>query len=315
MATSSLRPEQFTSHLKHAGNTLAGLYIIAGDEPLLVIEAVDALRAAAREAGYSDRSATVMDARSDWNALASNAGSASLFGERRLLEIRLPSGKPGKTGGDVLTRLAKQAADGQDSDTLTVVQLPRLDKTLRAAPWFNALCRAGVLVDIPTIDRAQLPEWVGQRLAAQGQQTTREALQWMADRVEGNLLAAHQEILKLGLSFPQGKLELDDIQQAVMNVARYNAFKLRDAIQSGNAARVVRMIDGLRAEGEALPLVLWAVTQTWGRNADLAAPAAIRHAHDIDRLIKGLRVPGRLADPWQELTGLALRLTRQTQYR
>lgn len=315
MATRTLRPEQFASHLKQAGTQLANLYIVAGDEPLLVIETVDALRAAARAAGYTDRTATVMDARSDWNTLASSAGSGSLFGERRLLEIRLPTGKPGKTGGEVLIRMARQAAEGADTDTLTVLQLPRLDRTLRATPWFSALSGAGVLVDIPTIDRDALPDWIGVRLAAQQQQAGRDALQWMADRVEGNLLAAHQEILKLGLSYPPGRLSLEDVQEAVMNVARYNAFKLRDAIQSGNAVRVVRMLEGLKAEGEALPLVLWAVTQVWGRSPETAGAAAIRHAHDIDRLIKGLPVPGRQPDPWRELTSLALRLTRQKPYR
>src|SRR5690606_31157250 len=126
----------------------------------------------------------------------------------------------------------------------------------------------------------------------------------------GNLLAAHQEILKLGLTFPPGRIDAADVQQAVMNVARYNPFQLRDAIQGGNAVRVVRMIEGLRAEGEALPLILWAVSQVWARNPEQVPPAVIRHAHDIDRLIKGLNVPGRL-DAWQELTNLALRLTRR----
>ncbi len=315
MVTKTLRPEQFTAGLKKPGSSLAPLYIIAGDEPLLVIETADALRAAARHAGYTDRNSVVMDARSDWNTLAASAGSGSLFGERRLLEIRLPGGKPGKLGGDVLIRMAQQAADIRDAETLTVVLLPRLDKTLRATPWFTALNRHGVLIEVLNIERHALPEWIGMRLGKQGQSAERDALQWMADRVEGNLLAAHQEIMKLGLSYPEGKLSLEQIQQAVMNVARYNAFKLRDAIQSGNAVRVVRMIEGLRAEGEALPLVLWAVTQVWGRAPEAAGAAAIRHAHDIDRLIKGLPVPGRLPDPWQELTSLALRLTRQSTQR
>ena len=251
-----------------------------------------------------------MDARSDWSALTSSAGSGSLFGERRLLEVRLPTGRPGKTGGDALTRLAEDAEQASDSDTLIVVYLPRIDRTMRAAPWFNALVRHGTLVDIPTIDRDHLPAWIGSRLAAQGQRTDPATLQWIADRVEGNLLAAHQEILKLGLAFPPGELSANDVQEAVMNVARYNAFKVRDAIQEGDAPRVVRMLEGLRAEGEAPLLVLWAITQAWGRNAERADPAAVRHAHDIDRLIKGLKTPGRL-DVWHELTSLALRLSRR----
>ncbi|GAA5236125.1 DNA polymerase III subunit delta [Verticiella sediminum] len=306
-----LRAEQFAAHLRQAGAALAPLYVIAGDEPLLVIEAGDALRAAARTAGYIDRRSVVMDARSDWQALAAGAGSASLFGDKPLLEIRLPTGKPGKSGSDVLVHMARQAPELQ-GQTLTVVQLPRLDRTLRATPWFTALAETAVVVEVPTIERQELPAWIGARLAAQGQETSREALQWVADRVEGNLLAAHQEILKLGLMHPSGRLGLEQVQDAVMNVARYNAFKLRDAIQAGDSARVVRMIDGLRAEGEALPLVLWAVMQTWSRTPQAVPPAVVRHAHDIDRLIKGLAVPNRLADPWQELTALALRLTRHS---
>lgn len=312
MATRPLRADQFAAGLKRSGSSLEPLYIIAGDEPLLVIETADTLRAAARAAGYTDRTSVVMDARSDWNALAASAGSGSLFGERRLLEIRLPGGKPGKQGGDVLIRIAQQAAEAVDAETLTVVLLPRLDKTIRATPWFTALNRHGMLIEVLNVERHALPEWIAMRLGQQGQSADRETLHWMADRVEGNLLAAHQEIMKLGLSYPEGRLSLEQVQQAVMNVARYNAFKLRDAIQSGNAPRVMRMIEGLRAEGEALPLVLWAVMQVWGRALDTAPSGAIRHAHDIDRLIKGLPVPGRLDDPWQEIANLALRLTRHS---
>lgn len=310
MASRPLRPEQIKASLDKPGSALAALYIITGDEHLLVMEMADALRAAARRAGYTERTTLIMDARSDWQTMAADAGSGSLFGERRLLEIRLPSGKPGKTGGEVLSRIAQQAEGARDTDTLTMIILPRPDRALRGSAWFGALSRHGVVIDVLNVERNALPEWIGVRLSQQGQQAEPAALQWMADRVEGNLLAAHQEIMKLGLSYPAGRLSLEDIQEAVMNVARYNAFKLRDAIQSGNAPRVVRMIEGLRAEGEALPLVLWAVTQVWGRSFESASPAAIRHAHDIDRLIKGLPVAGRLPDPWQELTNLALRLTR-----
>jgi len=306
MAGQTLRPEQLPQHLERG---LAALYVVAGDEALLVLEACDGLRHAAREAGYTERITQVLDARSDWSALSSQTGSISLFGDRRLLEWRLPSGKPGKAGGDTLARIASQLP-AQADDTVIVLQMPRLDRTLRNAAWFQAVSRHAVLIDVPTIDRAALPDWIGRRLAGQGQDVDAATRQWIADRVEGNLLAAHQEILKLGLTFPAGRIAADDVQQAVMNVARYNPFQLRDAIQSGNAARVVRMIDGLRAEGEALPLILWAVSQTWARSPEQAPPAVIRHAHDIDRLIKGLHVPGRL-DAWQELTNLALRLTRR----
>ncbi|MGE4336230.1 MAG: DNA polymerase III subunit delta [Pigmentiphaga sp.] len=306
MAGQTLRPEQLPQHLARG---LAALYVVAGDEALLVLETCDSLRHAAREAGYTERISQVLDARSDWSALSSQTGSISLFGDRRLLEWRLPSGKPGKTGGDTLARVAGQLP-AQADDTIVVLQMPRLDRTLRNTAWFQAVSRHAVLIDVPTIDRTALPDWIGRRLAGQSQDVDAPTRQWIADRVEGNLLAAHQEILKLGLTFPAGRIAADDVQQAVMNVARYNPFQLRDAIQSGNAVRVVRMIEGLRAEGEALPLILWAISQTWARSPEQAPPAVIRHAHDIDRLIKGLHVPGRL-DAWQELTNLALRLTRR----
>ncbi len=306
MAGRSLRPEQLTSHLQRE---LAGLYVIAGDETLLVIEAADQIRAAAMTAGFTDRSSQMLDARSDWASLAGQLGSISLFGDRRLLEWRLPGGKPGKTGGDTLARLAGQLPTPA-TDTLVVLQLPRLDRTLRQAAWFQALARQAVLIEVPTVDRAALPDWIGVRLATQQQELDAATRHWLADRVEGNLLAAHQEILKLGLTFAPGRLSAEDVQQAVMNVARYNPFQLREAIEAGNAARVVRMIQGLRAEGEALPLILWVITQVWSRQPERAPAAVIRHAHEVDRLIKGLKVPGRL-DVWQELTNLALRLTRQ----
>ncbi|AZY49861.1 DNA polymerase III subunit delta [Bordetella avium] len=324
---------------------LAGLYTLSGDEPLLVIEAGDALRAAARQAGYTDRTTLVMDARGDWSAVLAATQTVSLFGDRSLLEIKIPTGKPGKTGADTLIRLAEQAGRQTQAETLVVVSLPRLDRATRESKWALALARSGVIAEIPTIERARLPAWIGARLARQNQRVDGATLQWMADKVEGNLLAAHQEILKLGLLYPEGELAADDVERAVLNVARYDVFGLRDAMLAGDIGRTVRMLDGLRAEGEALPLVLWAVgeeirllariaqarqqkqdvgalmrrlrifgaherlaLQALGRVPPQAWPAAVQHAHEVDRLIKGLSVPGRLSDPWEEMTRLALRV-------
>jgi len=326
------------------GAPLAALYTLTGDEPLLITETVDALRAAARAAGYTDRLSLVMDARSDWSQALAATQTISLFGERRLLELKLPSGKPGKAGADALIALAEQGA-GQGGDTFTLISLPKLDKATRDSRWMQTLERHGVIVDVPSIERTRLPDWIGGRLARQGQRTDAATLRWMADKVEGNLLAAHQEIQKLGLLYPEGDLAAEDVERAVLNVARYNVFGLRDAMLGGDAPRVIRVLDGLRAEGEALPLVLWAVGEeirVLARLAEIRAsgqefsaalrrvrvfgererlvrlaldrvpaqawPAAVQHAHDVDRLIKGLKVPGRLDNAWEEMARLALRV-------
>jgi DNA polymerase-3 subunit delta len=340
----SLDADRFADHLQRAGGRLAPLYTISGDEPLLVTEAMDALRAAARAAGYTERTSMVMDARSDWGAVIAATQTVSLFGDRRLLELKIPTGKPGKTGGDTLARLAEQSGAAGDPDTVIVIGLPRLDKATRESRWAAALAR-GIMVDIPSIERARLPAWIGERLARQNQRADAATLQWMADKVEGNLLAAHQEIQKLGLLYPEGPLEAEAVERAVLNVARYDVFGLRDAMLAGDVGRTVRMLDGLRAEGEALPLVLWAVgeeirilarvaqarangqdggavmrrmrifgaherlaLQALSRVPARAWPAAVQHAHDVDRIIKGLPVAGRLNDPWEEMTRLALRV-------
>jgi DNA polymerase-3 subunit delta len=340
----SLDADRFADHLQRSGGRLAPMYTVSGDEPLLVTETMDALRAAARAAGYTDRTTMVMDARSDWSAVLAATQSVSLFGDRSILELKIPTGKPGKTGADTLTKLATQAQQQTDPDTILVVGLPRLDKATREGRWAQALAQ-GVMVDVATIERGRLPAWIGARMARQNQQADNATLQWMADKVEGNLLAAHQEIQKLALLYPEGMLAAEDVERAVLNVARYDVFGLRDAMLAGDVGRTVRMLDGLRAEGEALPLVLWAVgeeirvlarvaearasgqdsgavmrrlrifgaherlaMQALSRVPARAWPAAVQHAHEVDRIIKGLPVAGRLTDPWEEMTRLALRV-------
>lgn len=340
-----LDADRFLRLLQETAPRLESLYVLSGDETLLVTELADAVRQAARRLGFAERTSLVMDARSDWSAALAATQNVSLFGDRSLVELNLPSGKPGKTGADALTRLAGMAQDGQLADTLVLVSLPRLDKATRNAKWAQTLFDAACSIEVASISRAMLPDWIGQRMAAQRQSLDRDSLGWMADKVEGNLLAAHQEILKLGLLYPEGPIAHADLERAVLNVARYDVFGLRDAMLSGNGDKAVAMLAGLRAEGEGLPLVLWAVgdevrvlarlAEAQTNGADLSAeirrqrifgpreqllrqtlrrvpprawPAALQHAHDIDRLIKGLRVPGLLPDPWEELARLVLRV-------
>ena len=335
----------------HLGKGLQPLYVLHGDEALLQQEALDAIRAAARAQGYSERSSfTVAGAHFDWSAVLAAGGSLSLFAERQIVEIRLPSGKPGKDGIPALQQLA-QAARGNDS-TLTLVLLPRLDKAAKTSAWFTALEGAGVALQIDPVERGMLPAWIAQRLAAQGQRVAageegQRTLQFFADRVEGNLLAAHQEIQKLALLYPQGELAPAQVEAAVLNVARYDVFKLSEAVLAGQVLRAQRMLDGLQAEGEAEVLVHWALAEDiralkrvkdalnagkplplalrenriWGakerlfervlpRLQDAQAARLLQSAHLVDGIVKGLKVPDWPQDGWQALSRLALQLAR-----
>ena len=337
---------QLAAHL-HKG--LRPLYTLYGDEPLLQQEAADAIRAAARAQGYTERSSfTVAGAHFDWGAVRAAGGAQSLFADKQILEIRVPSGKPGKEGSAALQQLA-QAAAGNDS-TLTLVLLPRLDKATKTGAWFAALDGHGVSVQIDPIERAALPQWIAQRLNAQGQRVVsgeegQRTLAFFADRVEGNLLAAHQEIQKLALLHPAGELTWAQVEAAVLNVARYDVFKLSDAVLSGQLLRVQRMLDGLQAEGEAAVLVHWALAEDiralkrvkdamnagrplpmalrenriWGNKerhyervlphaSDAALARLLQSAHWVDGIVKGLNVPDWPQEPWQALQRLALQL-------
>jgi DNA polymerase-3 subunit delta len=335
----------------HLAKRVAPLYVIHGDEPLLAQEAADAIRAAARAQGFSERSAfTVAGAHFDWSAVLAAGGSLSLFADRQLIEIRIPSGKPGKDGSLALQQLAEAAA-GNDS-TLTLVLLPRLDKATRSAAWFAALETHGTSLQIDPVPHAALPRWIAERLALQGQRVKageegQRTLQFFADRVEGNLLAAHQEIQKLALLHPEGELGWDQVEAAVNNVARYDVFHLSDAVLAGQPQRVARMLDGLRAEGEAEVLVHYTLAEDiralkrvkdamaagrplpmalrenriWGprerafervlpRLDERALARMLRAAHLVDGIVKGLRQPDWPSDGWQALQRLAFMLCR-----
>jgi DNA polymerase III subunit delta len=245
----------------HLAKGLKGLYVVYGDEHLLAQEACDKIRASARAQGFTDRSVFVVDRYFDWSSLLGASQSMSLFGDRQLVELRIPTGKPGKEGGEALKTLA-----ADNPDVLTLITLPRLDAATQKSTWFTALSGPGVMMKIDPVERAQLPMWIGQRLSAQNQRVApgedgRRALVFIAERVEGNLLAAHQEILKLGLLYPAGVLTFEQIHDAVLNVARYDVFKLNEAMLTGDVGRLTRMLDGLKGEGEAGTLVIWALVE------------------------------------------------------
>lgn len=353
-----IAPEQLANHL-HKG--LKSLYTLHGDEPLLVQEAADAIRAAARGQGYGERSShTVTGAQFDWSEVLAASGSLSLFAEKQMIELRVPSGKPGNAGSAAIQQLAQQAS-GNDS-TLTLVMLPRMDKRAKDNAWFAALESFGVTLQVEPVERAVLPQWIAQRLALQGQRVApgeqgQRALNFFADRVEGNLLAAHQEIQKLALLYPPdssrpetGVLSFEQVESAVLNVARYDVFKLSEAVLAGQTLRVQRMLEGLQAEGEAAVLVHYALSEdirtlkrvkdaikqgrplplalreqrVWGARERLfervlprlsAAVLAdlLQAAHQVDGIVKGLKQPDWPIDGWQALQRLAMLLCRHCQ--
>ena len=339
---------QLQAHLQRG---LRPLYTLYGDDPLLQQEAADAIRAAARAQGHTERTVfTVAGAHFDWSAVLAAGGALSLFADKQLVELRIPSGKPGKEGSQALQRLA-EAAPGNDS-TLTLVLLPRLDAATLKGAWFGALDAHGVTVRIDPVERAQLPGWIAQRLQQQGQHVAageagQRTLAFMADRVEGNLLAAHQEIQKLALLHPPGELTFEQVESAVLNVARYDPFKLAEAVLDGQPGRAQRMLDGLQAEGEAPVLVHWALAEdiralwrvktaqaegrplamalreqrVWGpreKRFERVLPRLslvqlgqwLQDAHTVDGIVKGLKHADWPDDAWQALHRLALQVCR-----
>lgn len=310
-----LKLDQLEGHLTKVAGKLAPLYVLHGDEHLLALEAADKIRTAARGAGFSEREVLHVERNFRWNALTASAQNMSLFGDRKLVELRIPTGKPGRDGSIALQDYAAGCA-ASAGELVTLITLPRLDRDGIKSAWFEALMRAGVCIEVPLLPRAQLPGWIETRLAAQGQQADRETLSFVAERVEGNLLAANQEIRKLGLLYPTGKLEADQVRMAVLNASRYDVYKLREALLEGRLARYARILTGLKGEGEALPLILWSVTDGLRRaiSAEGSAArrkkllAALRKSAEIDKIAKGLRVKGSSGDAWDDLLTLGLML-------
>ncbi|MFP4155481.1 MAG: DNA polymerase III subunit delta [Halothiobacillaceae bacterium] len=323
-----LRPEQLRAQL---ARELGSLYLLTGDEPLLVEEARDAILDAARARDFSERMQLIVEPGFAWSRLQEAAGNRSLFSERRIVDLRIPSGKPGKEGGEALTRFVQMLGP----DLCAVVTLPRLDQQARKAKWFRTLEGCGIHLAFWPVESGALPGWVAHRARAHDLQLEPDAARFLAERAEGNLLAARQEIEKLALLLPPGPVSLRSVVAAVTDNARFSVFDLGEAIVAGDVARVQRTLHGLRAEGVEIVLALWAVTREVrilaraSDSGDLAEAlqaagvppprrrpygAAVRRHQagfwrallgacgQVDRAVKGLH-PG---DPWIGLERLSL---------
>lgn len=327
-----LRPEQLEQHLRQP---LLPLYVVSGDVPLLVQEVVDSIRHAARQQGYGERNVYYAENGFDWQDLLQAGSGMSLFAERRLIELNLPSAKPGDAGSRVLQAYCRNLS----RDNTLLVIAGKIDKATQNSKWFKTLDGAGAVIQLWPLERNQLPGWLERRMRARGLQPTRDALMMLVDRVEGNLLAAAQEIEKLLLLRGEGVIDVDAVTESVSDNARYDIFGLVDETLTGNFNRISRMIRSLRAEGVEPTLVLWSLArecralaamadelargdrpanvfsrhQVWPKRQGSVKLALKRHhvagwsrlirrAAQIDRQIKGM-APGNV---WDELLQLAL---------
>jgi DNA polymerase III subunit delta len=312
------------------------VWAVSGDDPLLVGEATDGLRQHFKSIGITERQVEVPDRSFDWKGWIAASGTGSLFSEQRLMDLRLPTGKPGTEGSKAIQAWCANPP----ADVTLLVSLPRADRAMMASSWFNALDQAGTVIIVPELYRSDLPGWLSQRLRSVGLTATPDAIAWICDQCEGNLIAAHQEILKLALHYEKkdGALDVDDVRQLIADVARFSPFLLGEALLGGDVPRAIRILRGLKAEAEPIPLVLWAVSEDLrmlartqqlivnGRSADMALreariprhkerlignacrrnPAktwrALRQAAEVDTIAKGLKND----DPWVALERLAI---------
>ena len=324
---------------KHLNIGLQPLYMLVGDEPLAQRESLDAIRAAARTQGFDERNSLTVDRAFNWQQIQSYGKSISLFSSQRLLEINIPSGKPGVDGGKALQALASRAIP----DTSVVIILPKLEREAKNSAWFTALEKQAVTIPIDEVNVAHLPKWIANRLALQAQHTSQHTLEFLAHQVEGNLLAANQEVQKLGLLYPQGELSDATVRDAVLNVSRYDAFQLGEAVLAGDTARTARILQGLQDEGEnavaVMSPLLWVLrplvrikqaelrgdnvmnamtnARIYGDRQSLVKralvrlslrqlEAALQKLADIDKTAKGVM----LGDAWLEISRLCFGLAR-----
>lgn len=331
-----LTQAQLASHLPQG---LQPIYVLVGSEPLAQRECLDALRAAANAQGFDERTSLIVERNFNWQQIQNFGQSISLFSSRRLLELNIPNGKPGVDGSKALQALATKPLP----DTTIIIILPTLEREAKNSAWFAALEAHAQVLTINEVDAANLPAWIANRLAQHGQRTSQQTLEFLAHQVEGNLLAANQEVQKLSLLYPQGELSDAAVREAVLNVSRYDAFQLGEAVLAGDAERTVRILQGLQDEGENAVAIMnplmWLlrplvrIKQAEMRGTNLATAmtnariygdrqvlvkralsrlslrqldAALQKLADIDRMAKGVM----LGDAWLEISRLCFGLAK-----
>ncbi|MBL4782157.1 MAG: DNA polymerase III subunit delta [Porticoccaceae bacterium] len=330
-----LHPDKLSRQLKQS---LAPIYVVSGDEPLLVQEAADAIRAQARAAGFTERELFNAEARFEWQQVLSEANSLSLFSDKKILELRIPSGKPGREGGQFFQDYCANI----NADNLLLIILPKVDKSAQNSKWFKALDQHGAIVQVWPVGATQMPQWIKQRLERAGISANHQAIEILAERVEGNLLAAIQEIEKLKLLAPGGEIDSETMSTVVTDSARFNVFTMIDRILDGDSVGAIRTLRGLRDEGSEPTAILWALTRelrilikaseqaargesvdsalrqlrVWDKHQPLVRKALrrtrpaqlamlLRQAGGVDRAVKGMRD----ASPWDDLTSMVLSMS------
>lgn len=305
-----LTSDSLTTHLEQS---LAAAYLISGDEPLLTGEAADAVRTRARSQGFTDREVHFMERGADWNDVRASAGNLSLFGSRRIVEIRLPTGKPGAAGNSTLADLLRT----RDPDAVFLILTPRLDRDAQSSEWVRAVETNGAWVQIWPVESGRLVAWLRARCRKMKLDIADDALELLADRTEGNLLAAHQELEKLRLIASNGRASAETVLESVADSARFDVFQLGEAVLAGDAPRALRMLAGLRAEGVEPTLVLWSLTKAvrdlWGTLASAGAPKARMWQRQAAALEKGARRAPKL--PYASLAVRASRADRMVKGR
>lgn len=296
-----IRPDQLYNHLQ---KDIASVYLLSGDEPQQLLESADTIRHSARSHGYEERQVMEAATNFDWNTLAAEAASMSLFAQRRILELRIPSGKPGRDGSTAISDYLATPPE----ETLLLIILPKLEKSQQNSKWFKAVDQSGVVIQVWPLKAAEMPGWIQNRAQHHGLQLTRESIQFLAQQTEGNLMAANQEIEKLRITHGVGNITLKEVAASAAGSAHFTIFELMEAALSGETARALKMIRTLKAEGAPAPVVLWSVAREVRLAASVAEalsrrepPAAVfkRHKPPIWKSRQQLLISGARRLPLQ----------------